>query len=119
VAGRFTGHALVAEAFPRDTDTVTGLVSAAGGVGGFFPPILMGLVRDATCAYSIGFGLLSEIAPGCLIANLLAMQRPGSPMWGAHRTASFARCPKVRPTCDPSLVHVADDSERRGWRSFW
>jgi MFS transporter, NNP family, nitrate/nitrite transporter len=66
---------LVAETFPRETGTVTGLVGAAGGLGGFFPPILMGLVRDATGAYSIGFMLLSEIALGCLIVNLLVMQR--------------------------------------------
>ena len=66
---------MVADAFPRETGTVTGLVGAAGGLGGFFPPILMGLVRDATGAYSIGFMLLSEIALGCLIVNLLVMQR--------------------------------------------
>ena len=66
---------LVAETFPRETGTVTGLVGAAGGLGGFFPPILMSLVRDATGAYSIGFMLLSEIALGCLIVNLLVMQR--------------------------------------------
>jgi MFS transporter, NNP family, nitrate/nitrite transporter len=66
---------LVAETFPRETGTVTGLVGAAGGLGGFFPPILMGLVRDATGAYSIGFMLLSELALGCLIVNLLVMQR--------------------------------------------
>jgi NNP family nitrate/nitrite transporter-like MFS transporter len=66
---------LVAETFPRETGTVTGLVGAAGGLGGFFPPILMGLVRDATGAYAIGFMLLSELALGCLIVNLLVMQR--------------------------------------------
>jgi nitrate/nitrite transporter NarK len=44
-----------------------GAAAAAGGLGGFFPPILMGLVRDATDAYSIGFMLLSEIALGCLV----------------------------------------------------
>ena len=66
---------LVAETFPRETGAVTGLVGAAGGLGGFFPPILMGLVRDATGAYSIGFMLLSELALGCLIVNLLVMQR--------------------------------------------
>ena len=66
---------LVAEEFPHETGTVTGLAGAAGGLGGFFPPILMGLVLDATGAYSIGFMLLSEIALGCLIVNLLVMQR--------------------------------------------
>ncbi|MCC7370394.1 MAG: NarK/NasA family nitrate transporter [Chloroflexi bacterium] len=69
---------LVAETFPQETGAVTGLVGAAGGLGGFFPPILMGLVRDATGAYSIGFMLLSEIALGCLVVNLLVMQRRAS-----------------------------------------
>jgi NNP family nitrate/nitrite transporter-like MFS transporter len=49
-----------------------------GGLGGFFPPILMGLVRDVTGAYSIGFMLLSELALGCLIINLLVLQRRAS-----------------------------------------
>lgn len=69
---------LVAETFPRETGTVTGLVGATGGLGGFFPPILMGLVRDVTGAYSIGFMLLSELALGCLIINLLVLQRRAS-----------------------------------------
>ena len=75
---------LVAETFPRETGAVTGLVGAAGGLGGFFPPILMGLVRDATGAYAIGFMLLSEIALGCLIVNLLVMQRRATSLMPAR-----------------------------------
>ena len=37
---------LVPERFPRDTGTVTGLVGALGGLGGFFPPLLLGVFRD-------------------------------------------------------------------------
>lgn len=66
---------LVAEVFPRDVGAVTGLVGAAGGLGGFFPPILMGAVYDLTGSYAIGFMLLSELALGCLIVNLLVLQR--------------------------------------------
>lgn len=66
---------LVAEHFPRETGVVTGLVGAAGGLGGFFPPLVMGAVRDATGNYAIGFMLLSEFALVCLIVNLLALQR--------------------------------------------
>jgi MFS transporter, NNP family, nitrate/nitrite transporter len=65
---------LVSAYFPRETGTVTGLVGAAGGLGGFFPPLLMGAVRDATGSYAIGFMLLSEFALVCLIVNLLALQ---------------------------------------------
>lgn len=66
---------LVAEHFPRETGTITGLVGAAGGLGGFFPPLLMGVVRDLTGSYAIGFMLLSEFALVCLIVNTLALQQ--------------------------------------------
>jgi NNP family nitrate/nitrite transporter-like MFS transporter len=66
---------LVPEYFPRQAGTVTGLVGAAGGLGGFFPPLLMGVVKDATGSYAIGYMLLSEFALICLIANVLVLQR--------------------------------------------
>jgi NNP family nitrate/nitrite transporter-like MFS transporter len=66
---------LVSQTFPRETGAVTGLVGAAGGLGGYFPPILMGVVRDVTSDYAIGFMLLSECALSCLIVNLLVLQQ--------------------------------------------
>ena len=42
--------------------SVTGLVGAAGGLGGFFPPLVMGLVFQATGSYAIGLMLLSNVA---------------------------------------------------------
>lgn len=64
---------LVAQLFPKETGAVTGIVGAAGGLGGFFPPIVMGLVRDVTGHYEIGFMLLSEFALLCLLVNLLLL----------------------------------------------
>jgi MFS transporter, NNP family, nitrate/nitrite transporter len=66
---------LVAEHFPREAGVVTGLVGAAGGLGGFFPPLLMGFVRDVTGADAIGFMLLSEFALLCLLVNVLVVQQ--------------------------------------------
>jgi NNP family nitrate/nitrite transporter-like MFS transporter len=66
---------LVAEHFAREAGTVTGLVGAAGGLGGFFPPLLMGFVDDVTGSYAIGFMLLSEFALVCLIVNVLVLQQ--------------------------------------------
>lgn len=66
---------LVAAYFAREAGTVTGLVGAAGGLGGFFPPLLMGFVNDTTGSYAVGFMLLSEVALVCLIINLLALQQ--------------------------------------------
>ncbi len=56
---------LVPQYFPHQTGTITGLVGAAGGLGGFFPPIVLGICRDLTGSYTIGFGLLIIFALGC------------------------------------------------------
>lgn len=66
---------LVAELYPGKTGAVTGVVGAAGGLGGFFPPLVMGAVRDATGTYAIGFVLLALFAAGCLVVNLLYMRK--------------------------------------------
>jgi MFS transporter, NNP family, nitrate/nitrite transporter len=60
---------LVPEHFPRDTGTVTGLVGALGGLGGFFPPLLLGVFRDTLGAMWPGFLLLSLTAIALRIAN--------------------------------------------------
>ena len=41
---------------------MTGLVGAAGGLGGFFPPLGMGVVYQASGDYSLGYVLLAITA---------------------------------------------------------
>jgi nitrate/nitrite transporter NarK len=60
---------LVPERFPRDTGTVTGLVGALGGLGGFFPPLLLGFFHDTVGALWPGFVLLSLTAVALRLAN--------------------------------------------------
>lgn len=57
---------LVPEYFPTTVGSVTGLVGAAGGLGGFFPPLLLGIVRKTTGTFSLGFVLLAVFAAICL-----------------------------------------------------
>ncbi len=57
---------LVPEYFPKTVGSVTGLVGAAGGLGGFFPPLVLGLVRRETGSFTIGFTLLAVFAVLCL-----------------------------------------------------
>ena len=64
---------LVPEYFPNSVGSVTGLVGAAGGLGGFFPPLVLGVIREATGAYTLGFVLLGAFAMFCF---LLARSRP-------------------------------------------
>jgi len=51
--------ALVPKHFPAVTGTVTGLVGAMGGLGGFLPPLLLGGFRDSLGAIWPGFVLLA------------------------------------------------------------
>lgn len=56
---------LVPQYFPKQVGTVTGLVGAAGGLGGFFPPLALGIFRELTQSYALGFILLSVFALLC------------------------------------------------------
>ena len=57
---------LVPRYFPNQRATVTGLVGAMGGMGGFFPPLLLGLFRDKLGIVWPGFLLLPH--PNCFAA---------------------------------------------------
>ncbi len=66
---------LVPQYFPQETGTVTGLVGAWGGLGGFFPPLVLGIVKDSTGSYAQGFIYLALFAILCLITNYLVFLR--------------------------------------------
>lgn len=68
---------LVPSFFPQTKGAVTGIVGAAGGLGGFFPPLVMGFVKDATGEYVMGFVLLVAFAWMCA-GQALALSEPGS-----------------------------------------
>lgn len=69
---------LVPQYFPRAVGSVTGLVGAAGGLGGFFPPLVLGTLRQATGTYTWGFALLSLFSAVCLVVCLRTAPRPAS-----------------------------------------
>ena len=71
---------LVPEHFPKDTGTVTGLVGALGGLGGFFPPLLLGVFRDRIGVIWPGFILLSATAIALRVANERVF-RPNDVAW--------------------------------------
>ena len=57
--------ALVANLAPSTkVGAVTGIVGAAGGLGGFVPPLVMGAVFGAVGDYSIGLALLAVVCLG-------------------------------------------------------
>jgi NNP family nitrate/nitrite transporter-like MFS transporter len=67
---------LVPQYFPESVGAVTGLVGAMGGLGGFFPPLALGLIREQTGSFFWGFVLLAVFALVCLlVASLTARGR--------------------------------------------
>ena len=60
---------MVPEVSSGNTGAVTGIVGAAGGLGGFFPPIVLGIIKDLSGAYTLGFVLLMLFACACLWMN--------------------------------------------------
>jgi MFS transporter, NNP family, nitrate/nitrite transporter len=71
---------LVPEHFPKDTGTVTGLVGALGGLGGFFPPLLLGAFHDRLGVIWPGFILLAALSFALRAANERVF-RPGDVEW--------------------------------------
>jgi NNP family nitrate/nitrite transporter-like MFS transporter len=60
---------LVPQHFPRNAGVVTGLVGALGGLGGFFPPLLLGILRQRLGAIWPGFLLLAAVALALYFVN--------------------------------------------------
>jgi NNP family nitrate/nitrite transporter-like MFS transporter len=75
---------LVPQYFPKETGTVTGLVGAFGGLGGFFPPLELGFVKDAFGTYTLGFVLLSLFSLMCLAVNYFMFLRGTASETVAH-----------------------------------
>jgi NNP family nitrate/nitrite transporter-like MFS transporter len=65
---------LVPEYFPQSVGAVTGLVGAMGGLGGFFPPLALGIIRQQTGSFLWGFALLGAFALLCLVVARLTLK---------------------------------------------
>lgn len=58
---------LVPTLFSKQAGVVNGIVSAMGGLGGFFPPLILSTLFNLTGHYAIGFMALSEVALASLV----------------------------------------------------
>ena len=69
--------------FPKATGAATGIIGAAGGLGGFFPPLLLGIVKDATGDFVLGFVFLVAFAWMCAGIAVAALGPVGRAAGGA------------------------------------
>jgi hypothetical protein len=95
--------ALVPKYFPAATGTVTGLVGAMGGLGGFFPPLLLGAFRDSLGAIWPGFLLLAVTS--------VALARLNSRVFLPREEAEAVALP-------PDLARGAEQLRAGGWATM-
>jgi len=84
---------LVPQYFPKEVGTVTGLVGAMGGLGGFFPPLLLGFFRDHLHIVWPGFALLAFLS---------------AVLWRTNAVIFLAKQEKKELTMPASLTRTAD-----------
>lgn len=65
---------LVPHRWKGRTGLMTGLIGAAGGIGGFYLPVIMSLARERTGSYQPGFATFGILAAAALI-SIMAVQR--------------------------------------------
>ncbi|ASB91162.1 Nitrate transporter [Bacillus sonorensis] len=73
---------LVPQRFQQEIGMVTGIVGAAGGIGGFFLPNILGTLKQVTGTYSSGFLTFSAIA-FIALGLLLFVQAGWKKQWKA------------------------------------
>lgn len=95
---------LVPRYFPTQRATVTGLVGAMGGMGGFFPPLLLGIFRDYLGIVWPGFLLLSAVA--CLL-------------WWMNARVFLPREEALAAEFPPELTRTIDRIRAGAWATLW
>ena len=66
---------LVPQRFRKEIGVMTGVVGAAGGIGGFFLPNVFGSMKWLTGSYGTGFALFAVVACLCLVLLWLLKAR--------------------------------------------
>ena len=95
---------LVPQRFPDRIGLVTGVVGAAGGLGGFFLPTLLGTIKDLTGHYTLGLGIVTA-AFGIGTVVLLELGAYWSMRWAPaalERTGVYSYRAALRPATDES-----------------
>jgi len=95
---------LVPQYFPRETGTVTGLVGAMGGLGGFFPPLLLGFFRDR----------LGTLWPGFLMLALVSLV-----LWRVNSRVFLPLQEKLDLTLPLHRTRMADRVRAGAWATLF
>ena len=85
---------LVPQRFRQEIGVATGVVGAAGGLGGFLLPLFLGVLKDLTGSYGAGFFRFGLAGLGCLTL-LRAVQRDWRVSWLSRTIEAIRRSPQL------------------------
>jgi MFS transporter, NNP family, nitrate/nitrite transporter len=79
---------LVPRRWQGRTGLMSGIIGAAGGVGGFYLPVIMGIARESTGSYQMGFATFGVIAAAAF--GLVVLHRARWLEWALQQEAAVA-----------------------------
>jgi NNP family nitrate/nitrite transporter-like MFS transporter len=99
---------LVPQYFPNQTGTVTGLVGAMGGLGGFFPPLLLAFFRGG-----------APSGPGAIWPGFLLLAATALLLWWANHRVFVPRQQALDVALPAGLRRTADRIGAGAWATLW
>ncbi|WP_206951156.1 MFS transporter [Trinickia acidisoli] len=89
---------LVPHRWKSKTGLLSGMIGAAGGIGGFYLPVVMGIAKESTGSYQLGFATFGALA-ACTCLAILALRGQwlvwASPAGAALEAAHAAKPARV------------------------
>ncbi len=95
---------LVPQRFPREIGVLTGVVGAAGGLGGFVLPNVLGSLRQVFGTFAAGFGVFALAALGAAFALRFVARSWQGDFLGAGGVAITSASDSGSTALEPSLA---------------
>jgi NNP family nitrate/nitrite transporter-like MFS transporter len=70
---------------------MSGIIGAAGGIGGFYLPVIMGMAKESTGSYQMGFATFGGLS--AIAFALVVLQRTRWLEWALPKESAVASDP--------------------------
>ncbi len=95
---------LVPLRFPKEIGVLTGIVGAAGGIGGFFLPTVLGSLKQWTGTFAGGFALFAAAGLACAVLLQVVSRSWEGVFVGRGGKAAMDAAPEPTPALEPAAA---------------